>query len=80
LISGDRWQDAKEAVRGILKPDRTRVETLNHFKKNTPQELTKLSELFATLAKLEGLGIEIDDFGDNIHDAGDHYVMIDLGL
>lgn len=80
LLNGDHFDDAKDAVRKIMRPDRTRLKVLNQFKKNTPEELSKLSELFGTLARLERMGIDIHDFGDNIHDEGDHYVMIDLGL
>ena len=80
LIGGDRFDDAATASRAIFRPDRTRDKVLNQLGLDTTEERTKLSQLFKSLAQLERLGIDVFDFTDNILDAGDHYVMIDLGM
>ena len=80
LINGDNWDEAQQAVRGILRPDHTRTQTLDKFDLNTDEERQKLSQLFMTLARLEKLGIDIYDFTDNILDNGQHYVIIDMGM
>lgn len=54
---------------------------LDNYDKNNPEEHTKLSSLFRTLNNLEKLyKIELSDFQDNILDAGDRYVIVDMGF
>ena len=59
---------------------KAQLSILDYFKKNTPEELSKLSDLFAAMLQLERVGIELVDFSDNILDAGNRYVIIDMGF
>jgi hypothetical protein len=53
---------------------------LDFHGKNDNFEHSKLSDLFRALAKLEKFyGIELSDFQDNILDAGNRYVIVDMG-
>lgn len=80
LINGDNFDEARQAIRGILRPDRTRRKILDQMGMNTDEERMKLSRLFQTLAGLEKLGIDMYDFTDNILDGGNDYVIIDMGM
>jgi hypothetical protein len=80
LINGDDFEEARQAVRGILRPDRTRRKILTQLGMDSDEERMKLSRLFQTLAGLEKLGIDMYDFTDNILDAGSDYVIIDMGM
>lgn len=54
---------------------------LDHYNKNNTEEHLKLSSLFRTLHELEKFyHIELSDFQDNILDAGDRYVIVDMGF
>jgi hypothetical protein len=54
---------------------------LNKYSKNTNMEQDKLSSLFAALFQIEKLyKIDLADFQDNILDAGDRYIIVDLGF
>jgi hypothetical protein len=54
---------------------------LDRYNKNNTEEHLKLAELFKTLHNLEKFyQIELSDFQDNILDAGDRYVIIDMGF
>lgn len=53
---------------------------LDRYGKNDAEEHTKLAELFVTLGNLEKYRIELSDFEDNILDAGDRYVIVDMGF
>lgn len=53
---------------------------LDRYGKNDDGEHTKLAELFVTLGNLEKYRIELSDFEDNILDAGDRYVIVDMGF
>lgn len=79
LIHGDFFDDATEASQKILNPRGKRMQILQWMGKDDHQEYRKLSELFATLGRLEKIGIDMFDFTDNIIDNGPHYVIIDLG-
>lgn len=80
LINGNHFDDTKDAISGILTPDRTRRQVLDKLGRNTEDEKQKLSRLFRTLYMLSKLGIDMDDFTDNILDGGTDYVIIDMGL
>lgn len=80
LMNGDNFEEAGQAVRGIMRPDRTRSKILDQLGMNTNDEKVKLSRLFQALAGLEKLGIDMYDFTDNILDAGGEYVIIDMGM
>lgn len=53
---------------------------LEAYKSYNEQELEKLSSLFGALQMLHRIGIDLSDFEDNILDAGNRYVIIDLGF
>lgn len=54
---------------------------LDYYNKNNTEEHLKLSSLFKTLYKLDKFyHIELSDFQDNILDAGDRYVIVDMGF
>ena len=61
-------------------PKNHQAKILNMYNANTPKEHDKLSELFRTLNELEKYRIELSDFDQNIIDAGDRYVIVDLGF
>jgi hypothetical protein len=79
LINGDNFEEARQAVKGIFRPDRVRRKILDQMGLNSDEEKSKLSRLFQTLAGLEKLGIDMFDFTDNILDNGSDYVIIDMG-
>jgi hypothetical protein len=83
LITGKNMMDsAINASRKILQPGTSpfRDRILQKFGHDNAHERQKLSELFMTLARLERMGIDINDFTDNVIDNGQHYVIIDMGL
>lgn len=54
---------------------------LDRYSKNDIEEHVKLADLFKTLHDLEKFyRIELSDFQDNILDAGDRYVIVDMGF
>jgi len=61
-------------------PKESQANILEAYNLNTPEEHEKLSELFRTIDKLDKYGIDLMDFEDNIIDAGDRYVIVDLGF
>lgn len=83
LINGKNMMDSLSgATRKILQPGTSpfRDKILAKVGKDDNTERQKLSELFMTLTRLEKIGIDINDFTDNIIDTGQHYVIIDMGL
>lgn len=69
-----------QAAEDVLSPNQLQAQVLRRYKMNNKRQRAKWSEMFATLARLEGIGIPLDDLADNIIDAGQHFVLIDLGL
>ncbi len=56
-------------------------EILDQYSKNNIEEHYKLSSLFRALSKLERFyRIELSDFQDNILEAKDRYVIVDMGF
>jgi hypothetical protein len=54
---------------------------LDRYGRNEAEEHLKLAALFGTLHSLEKFyRIELSDFQDNILDAGDRYVIVDMGF
>lgn len=53
---------------------------LDIYDRNTDLEQSKLADLFNSLHSLRRYGIDLSDFDENIIDAGDRYVLVDLGF
>lgn len=80
LIYGDSSiEELKDASKNIFKQEGIRAKILKYHRKG-PEELQKLSELFKAIYMLFNIGIELDDFSDNIMDNGSKYIIIDLGM
>jgi hypothetical protein len=82
LITGSFNENLDDATTSILyaTDDFTRRNILEKFNKLNDEECEKLSSLFRTLSELEKIGISMSDFSENILDAGDRYVIVDLGF
>jgi hypothetical protein len=80
LIQGTNFQELPMARITILR-DNTgiRKKILDKHGRNHKEERKKLSSLFTTLIKLEKIGIDFDDFAENVIDTDTRYVVIDLG-
>lgn len=82
LLDGPNMMDTpQKAARKILRPGASpgRDRVLDKVGRNTEQERAKLSELLTTIGRLQQRGIDVSDWTDNVLDAGDHYVIIDMG-
>jgi hypothetical protein len=82
LLDGPSMMDTPmKAARKILQPGASpaRDRLLDKVNRNSEQERQKLSELLITIGKLQAKGIHVSDWTDNIIDAGQHYVIIDMG-
>jgi hypothetical protein len=74
-------ESTKKAAYKIAQPGLSpfRDKILAYHGRDNDEERVKLSTFFLTLAQLEQRGITMDDFTDNIIDAGDRYVIVDMG-
>jgi len=83
LLLGDNYEDAAEAAQSIMyggEYDKSRAQVFQASgMPDTEEERERLSHLFDAIAQLERMGIIVADFNENIIDAGDRYVIIDLG-
>jgi len=80
LLQGKQMSDSRESASGlILDPDPFRSKILEDHGRMNKLECKKLSRLFYTLHQLGKWGIRLVDFGDNVVDDGDRYVLVDLG-
>lgn len=80
LIQGSGMDELSDAVKLILTDTKgIRNKILTDHGLNDNKSRSKISEMFKTLKSLQSMNVNIDDLGDNIIDAGDRYVLIDLG-
>ena len=81
LVQGDDFEEPAEAAQSILyELDSTRRQVFERVgMQDSQEERQKLSSLFDGMAKLERIGIHVFDTDENIIDAGDRYVLIDIG-
>lgn len=79
LIQGEGAGSTADAAQEILYPSGIREKILNRFGMNTDAEHERLADLFSTIARIEQMRIPMSDFGQNIIDDGQKYVIIDLG-
>jgi hypothetical protein len=80
LIQGSGMDELSDAIKLILTDNKgIRNKILTDHGLNDSKSRSKISEMFKTLRALQSMNINIDDLGDNIIDAGDRYVLIDLG-
>ncbi len=80
LIQGSGMDELSDAIKLILTDNKgIRNKILTDHGLNDSKSRSKISEMFKTLRALQSINVSIDDLGDNIIDAGDRYVLIDLG-
>lgn len=80
LIQGSGMDELSDAIKLVLTDTKgIRNKILTDHGLNDNKSRSKISEMFKTLRALQSMNINIDDLGDNIIDAGDRYVLIDLG-
>jgi hypothetical protein len=81
LLEGEHGTEPRSSANiRIMRPDVFRMNILKNHGKNQQQELLKLSRLFRTIHLLESkLNIFLVDLADNVMDAGQIYVIVDLG-